>query len=162
MRELSRRDELTGLPNRRVWTEEFPAFLRRAAADRVPVAVCMIDLDHFKSFNDTYGHPAGDRLLQTAARAWERELRAYDLLARYGGEEFILLLTGSTTEDATGIVDRLRAATPLEQTFSAGMAIWDYEESSDDLVARADVALYAAKAAGRNRTCLADEPLRTA
>ena len=155
VQELSRRDELTGLPNRRSWSQELPLFLERARTKGTPVLVGMIDLDHFKRFNDTYGHPAGDRLLKEAAAAWSGELRTYDLLARYGGEEFIVLLPGADTEDATAVLERLRAVTPLDQTFSAGLASWDGVESSEELIARADTALYAAKAAGRDRICTA-------
>ncbi|MBL7255698.1 GGDEF domain-containing protein [Actinoplanes sp. LDG1-01] len=160
VRELSRRDELTGLHNRRSWNEEFPVFLARARTENIPVVVGMIDLDHFKAFNDTYGHPAGDRLLREAAQAWGEQLRAYDVLARYGGEEFVVLLTGSPATEAVTAIERLRDVTPQNQTFSAGLAEWDQQETPDELIARADVALYAAKAAGRNRVCLAEEPVR--
>jgi diguanylate cyclase (GGDEF)-like protein len=78
-------------------------------------------------------------------------LRSTDLLCRYGGEEFSVLLPGATTDQASEILDRLRAVTPQEQTFSAGLACWDGQEVSEELVARADRALYAAKAAGRDR-----------
>ncbi|MBM2615852.1 GGDEF domain-containing protein [Actinoplanes sp. LDG1-06] len=162
VRELSRRDELTGLHNRRSWNDEFPMFLARARAENIPVVVGMIDLDHFKHFNDTYGHPAGDQLLRSAAQAWTGELRAYDVLARYGGEEFIVLLTGLSLTEAVTAVERLRAVTPLDQTFSAGLAEWDFEEPADDLVARADKALYAAKNSGRDRVCTAGSLLSAA
>jgi diguanylate cyclase len=115
----------------------------------------MIDLDHFKKFNDEYGHPAGDRLLKGAAAAWTGELRGVDLLARYGGEEFIALLPGSSGDEAVEVLGRLRAATPLGQSFSAGVAMWDGVETSDELIARADEALYQAKAAGRRCTVVA-------
>jgi diguanylate cyclase (GGDEF)-like protein len=160
VRELSRRDELTGLPNRRAWTDELPHALEQARVQGTTIIVGMIDLDHFKAFNDTYGHPAGDHLLQTAAAAWGDELRAGDVLARYGGEEFIVLLPGSDIGEATAVLDRLRAATPLNQTFSAGLASWDGEEPSETLIGRADAALYAAKAAGRDRIHSAEQPLR--
>jgi diguanylate cyclase (GGDEF)-like protein len=115
----------------------------------------MVDLDHFKRFNDEFGHQAGDRLLKAAAAAWREQLRAVDHLARYGGEEFILLLPAADTLAADAIVARLLAATPAGQTFSAGIATWDGAETSDELVARADAALYAAKKAGRNRWLVA-------
>ncbi|MET0426200.1 MAG: diguanylate cyclase [Actinoplanes sp.] len=158
VRELSRRDELTGLPNRRAWTDTLPRTLEQARADGTPVIVGMIDLDHFKKFNDTYGHPAGDRLLEEAAAAWSSQLRRTDVLARYGGEEFIVLLPASSLVDATAVVERLRGATPLDQTFSAGLALWDGVETSESLIARADTALYAAKSAGRDRICTATVP----
>jgi len=118
----------------------------------------MLDLDHFKLFNDTYGHPAGDRLLKAAGAAWQERLRGVDYLARYGGEEFIVLLPDADTQRACEVVERLREATPLGQAFSAGVATWDGEETSDELVIRADNGLYAAKQAGRNRIVTASTP----
>ena len=156
VRELSRRDELTGLPNRRAWADELPRALERARADGVPITVGIIDLDHFKAYNDRYGHPAGDRLLKAAAAAWHSSLRRRDLLARYGGEEFIVLLPDADLTQARAVLERARTANPDGETFSAGLAAWDGTETSDDLIARADVALYAAKAAGRDRIMSAD------
>jgi diguanylate cyclase (GGDEF)-like protein len=155
LRQLARVDELTGLPNRRAWASELPLAVEHARRDGAPLAVAMIDLDHFKRFNDEYGHPAGDRLLKGAAAAWADQLRAVDRLARYGGEEFIAMLPSADAEQAVEALQRLRRVTPAGQTFSAGIAIWDGIETSDEIVARADVALYAAKAGGRNRTVLA-------
>jgi diguanylate cyclase (GGDEF)-like protein len=151
VRELSRRDELTGLANRRAWVDELPRVLEEARRDGLPVSIGMLDLDHFKSYNDRFGHPAGDRLLKEASAAWHGALRRTDILARYGGEEFIVLLPGADLEQATATLERLRAATPPVTTFSAGVAAWDGTETSEDLIARADAALYAAKGAGRNR-----------
>jgi diguanylate cyclase (GGDEF)-like protein len=119
----------------------------------------MIDLDHFKRYNDTYGHQAGDELLAGAAAAWGAVLRGEDLLARYGGEEFALLLMGRTAEEATQIAERMLAATPSRQTFSAGLACWDGRESPDDLLRRADELLYASKHAGRARISAALIPI---
>jgi diguanylate cyclase (GGDEF)-like protein len=155
VRELSRTDELTGLPNRRALTAELPRAMERARRDGIPLSVTMIDLDHFKRFNDSYGHPAGDRLLKAAAAAWTEQLRTVDHLARYGGEEFILLLPDAGLAHASEVVERLRAATPLGQTFSGGLAQWDGSETSDELIARADAALYQAKRGGRDRVLTA-------
>jgi diguanylate cyclase len=155
LRQLSRIDALTGLPNRRAWGSELPAVLERARRDRRPLSVAMIDLDHFKKFNDDFGHPAGDRLLKSAAAAWGEQVRTVDVLARYGGEEFIMLLPGADADEATRLIERLRAATPLGQTFSAGVAVWDGTETSDELVSRADQALYQSKHDGRDRTTTA-------
>ena len=155
LRRLARVDELTGLPNRRSWSSELPHAVERARREGAPLAVAMIDLDYFKRFNDEYGHQAGDRLLKGAAAAWTAELRAVDQLARYGGEEFIALLPTATADRAAEILDRLRAATPAGQSFSAGVAVWDGVETSDELIARADKALYDAKAQGRRRTSVA-------
>jgi diguanylate cyclase (GGDEF)-like protein len=146
----ARTDDLTGLPNRRAWEHELPRELSRAARDDRPVCVAMLDLDRFKRFNDHRGHQAGDRLLKRAAAAWSEQLRASDMLARYGGEEFAVLLPGCTLSDAQALLERLRRAMPEAQTVSAGLAFWDGAESSDELVGRADAALYRAKRAGRD------------
>ncbi|GAA4586495.1 hypothetical protein GCM10023107_02850 [Actinoplanes octamycinicus] len=151
VRDLARSDELTGLPNRRAWNDEVPRALERARRDHLPVAAAIVDLDHFKRFNDTFGHPAGDRLLKAASAAWHGTLRSVDLLARYGGEEFVVLLPGADAASAYEALSRMLAATPQGQTFSAGLAVWDGEETSEELLQRADQALYAAKARGRNR-----------
>jgi diguanylate cyclase (GGDEF)-like protein len=151
VRELAVTDELTGLPNRRAWNTELPRTVERARRTGDPLSVAIIDIDHFKLFNDAYGHPAGDRMLKEAAAAWQAQLRGMDQLARYGGEEFVVLLPAATTAQAREVIDRMRRATPLGQTFSAGVAAWDGAESSDELTARADAALYRAKNAGRNQ-----------
>lgn len=151
VRELSRTDELTGLPNRRAWNDELPKALERSRRDGQPICVAVLDLDRFKLFNDSYGHPAGDRLLKEASAAWHEALRRVDTIARYGGEEFAVLLPGADLDEAGATVGRALAVTPLGQTFSAGIALWDGIQTSDELVERADAALYAAKAAGRNR-----------
>jgi diguanylate cyclase (GGDEF)-like protein len=147
----ARTDDLTGLPNRRAWEEQLPRELARAQRESAPVCVAMLDLDHFKDFNDDRGHQAGDRLLKQSAAAWATQLRSTDMLARYGGEEFSLVLPGCTLSDGQLLVERLRAAMPDEQTVSAGIAQWDGEESPELLVGRADRALYAAKKGGRDR-----------
>jgi diguanylate cyclase (GGDEF)-like protein len=162
VRQLSQTDELTGLANRRAWSVELPRAIEHARRHNTQLSVAMIDLDRFKLFNDTYGHPAGDRLLKSAAAAWAERLRSVDYLARYGGEEFIVLLPGADSAQALAVIDRLREGTPLGQTFSSGVATWDGTETSDELVARADTGLYAAKENGRNRIELAaarEEPV---
>ncbi|MDQ1653544.1 MAG: hypothetical protein QOI35_2744 [Cryptosporangiaceae bacterium] len=151
IRDLARQDDLTGLPNRRAWNDELPRALERARRYGGPLCVAIVDLDFFQRINDKYGHPAGDRLLKEAAAAWSGQLRAVDTLARYGGEEFIALLPGADEVQASAVLARMGAATPLAQTFSGGIAEWDGEETSDQLVARADAALHEAKAAGRDR-----------
>ena len=156
LRQLARVDALTGLPNRRAWNAELPLALERSRRAGTPLSVAIVDIDHFKRFNDTYGHPAGDRLLAGAATAWQGSVRAVDLVARYGGEEFVVLLPDAAATEAAGVIERLRTVTPAGQTFSAGLAVWDGREGSDELVTRADAALYRAKEAGRNRTEVAD------
>jgi diguanylate cyclase (GGDEF)-like protein len=148
-------DALTGAPNRRAWDERLAVEIARAERTDAPVSIAMLDLDHFKAFNDEHGHQAGDRLLRETTDAWRAELRTLDLLARYGGEEFGVILPGCRLDEAAATVERLRRLTPGGQTSSAGVATWDGRESADDFVARTDRALYAAKHAGRDRTTTA-------
>ncbi len=157
LRDLARIDELTGLPNRRAWTAELPVCIERARREGKALSVAMLDLDYFKRFNDTYGHQAGDQLLRGAATAWREKLRLTDQIARYGGEEFIVVLPTADGAQARVVLERLRPATPAGQTFSAGVAAWDGVETSEELVARADRALYRAKGEGRNRTVISEE-----
>ena len=152
---MARTDDLTGLPNRRYWEQQLPRELARGSRDGQPICVAMIDLDHFKDYNDRRGHQAGDRLLGEAAEAWGRLLRPYDMLARYGGEEFSVILPGCGIRDAELLVERLRAVTPRGESCSAGLAEWDGGEQPEALVGRADAALYRAKRGGRNRTVTA-------
>jgi diguanylate cyclase (GGDEF)-like protein/PAS domain S-box-containing protein len=156
MDEMARTDELTGLPNRRAWDDELHRALARAQRSGEGVSVAVLDLDRFKDFNDAHGHPAGDQLLKQTGAAWPQALRATDFVARYGGEEFAVLLPACPPDSATAVVERIRELTPMGQTCSAGIAIWDREESAEELVARADAALYAAKRAGRDRIVLAE------
>jgi diguanylate cyclase len=152
---LSRRDELTGLLNRRVLTEELECQLELSRREQRPLSVVMLDVDHFKAYNDTHGHQAGDRLLRTAAAAWTAALRENDTIARYGGEEFVAILPDCTLEAGFAVAEQLRRALPSGVTCSAGVAALTDESSSSDLIDRADRALYEAKRAGRNLT-LAD------
>ncbi|WP_432515045.1 GGDEF domain-containing protein [Kineococcus sp. SYSU DK001] len=148
----ARTDALTGLANRRTYDHELQRAL--AAATGTPVSAGMIDLDHFKAYNDTHGHAAGDELLRTAAAAWSAELaRALPAgrIARYGGEEFAVLLPGLTSPQAAQVVSRLLAVTPSGQTFSAGVAGWDGSVAAERLLREADEQLYRAKGAGRAR-----------
>lgn len=149
--ELSDTDALTGLANRRQWDREFPRELSRAARHDYPVAVAVLDLDHFKAYNDRHGHQAGDALLKSTAAAWRGAVRDTDLLARWGGEEFALCLPNCGHEAALRIVARMRALLPEGQTCSVGVAAWDGAETAEALLARADGAMYEAKAAGRDR-----------
>jgi diguanylate cyclase (GGDEF)-like protein len=150
VRRLARTDSLTGVPNRRAWDEELPRELARAGRSGQPVCVALLDLDHFKDYNDRHGHQAGDRFLKEAAAAWQAAVRKTDLVARYGGEEFAILLPDCGLDDAMEIAERLRTAQP-EGTCSLGVARWDGREDVNALIARADRALYAAKEAGRDR-----------
>jgi diguanylate cyclase (GGDEF)-like protein len=153
---IARTDELTGLRNRRAWHEVLPREMSRALRSSEPLCVAMLDLDHFKQYNDERGHQTGDRLLKQVAGAWSTELRPTDILARYGGEEFTLALPVCPVQEALDVVERLRAVMPDHQTCSAGIACWDGCESAVELLGRADDALYEAKRAGRNQTAMAE------
>jgi diguanylate cyclase (GGDEF)-like protein len=150
LEEVARTDDLTGLLNRRGWEEQLPRELARSKRHKDPLCVAMLDLDFFKNYNDQRGHQAGDRLLKQSASAWARELRATDTLARYGGEEFSVALAGCRLENAKDIVERLRAVMPGDQTVSAGVVCWNGRETAEELVGRADAALYEAKRMGRD------------
>jgi diguanylate cyclase (GGDEF)-like protein len=152
---LAHNDGLTGVPNRRAWELELPREMARVRRHGGRLCVALLDLDHFKRFNDQHGHQGGDQLLKEAAAAWQTRIRRSDLLARYGGEEFATLLRDCSPAEAVQVLDHLRAATPLGQTFSAGVAEWDGQESPERLVGRADWALYEAKRAGRDRIVVA-------
>ena len=148
--DLAETDDLTGLPNRRSWDATIHAAVGYASRTRRPLCMAVIDLDHFKRFNDRHGHQSGDRLLKTAAASWRTALRESDTLARYGGEEFAVVLPGCSSEVAESVLERLRQLTPGDQTCSVGLAEWSPGESAADLVARADAALYEAKRNGRD------------
>jgi diguanylate cyclase (GGDEF)-like protein len=148
--DMASTDPLTGLPNRRAWQTK----LDQALLEEQQFVLAMLDLDYFKDFNDSRGHPAGDRLLKESAAAWREELRTGDFLARIGGEEFALLLPMCATEDAVMVVERLRERVPYGQTCSAGIVVRESGESADALMGRVDEALYRAKAAGRDRVLL--------
>jgi diguanylate cyclase (GGDEF)-like protein len=135
--------------------EELARELERAARDNRPVTVLLIDVDNLKEVNDTLGHSAGDRLLKACGAAWHERLRSADLLARYGGDEFAVILPDCSMDHALVVGERLRGATPNETTSSIGVAQWDGVESSDQMLRRADDAMYQAKRAGRNRVTAA-------
>jgi diguanylate cyclase (GGDEF)-like protein len=152
---IARTDVLTGLPNRRAWDEALERELGRADRTGAPVCVTLLDLDHFKGFNDLHGHQAGDEHLRDVALEWRARLRTADLIARYGGEEFAVILTDTGLDRARAVIERLRRSVPRGETVSSGTAEWDRSESGAELVARADNALYAAKHAGRDRAMAA-------
>jgi diguanylate cyclase (GGDEF)-like protein len=173
--ELSRRlevlattDALTGLLNRRTVMEHLRREIVRAQRQGKTLAVVMADLDDFKKINDTHGHAAGDRVLQTAAAVFQGHLRPYDLLARIGGEEFLFVIANGAATDVGKLVERMRAALAqrdvelpnggdLRATSSFGCAILDVDNphTLDELLRAADEALYASKRAGKNRCTFA-------
>jgi diguanylate cyclase (GGDEF)-like protein len=151
---LAHVDDLTGGANRRSFDERLVVERARSSRSGNELSICMLDLDHFKTFNDTFGHPAGDDLLRRVTELWTGALRPEALLARLGGEEFGVILPDAGPEAAEIVVERLRDVTPKEVTFSAGIATWDGDEALGDVVARADAALYRAKSEGRDRFVL--------
>ncbi len=148
----ARTDALTGLANRRAWEEELPNALSRAQRLSHDLAVVLIDIDHFKAYNDRLGHPAGDSALREIGRRWRGHVRDIDVLARIGGEEFALLLPGCDPDATRTIADRLRTDMPAGLTASAGAMVWSIPLTAEELVAEADRALYRAKRDGRDRT----------
>ncbi|HTI35378.1 MAG TPA: GGDEF domain-containing protein [Miltoncostaea sp.] len=150
-------DGLTGLATRRAFDLEMTRRLEESRRLERPLSLCLMDIDHFKSFNDTFGHQAGDETLQAVAAAIAGACRTSDVPARYGGEEMALLLPGGATEDALEVAERIRlavAAIPLETrqvTVSIGVSTTDGTCSAELLIEAADRALYASKEAGRNR-----------
>jgi diguanylate cyclase (GGDEF)-like protein len=152
---LSRHDELTGLANRRSWDDHLERELSRAERTGSPLVVALLDLDHFKRFNDAHGHLAGDRLLKEASAAWSAQLRPTDMLARWGGEEFALALPNTDLEAGAMVLDRLRGSTPQAQTFSAGLADAAGRDATT-VMQSADSALYLAKESGRDRVVTFD------
>jgi diguanylate cyclase (GGDEF)-like protein len=158
---LSRTDPLTGAANRRALDEAIAQAIARCDRGATPFAFALLDLDHFKAYNDTNGHLAGDALLREAVSNWQSQLREVDLLARYGGEEFAILLPDVDADAALTAVERLRSVVPGDQTCSAGVTLAGPGATQDRIVREADDALYAAKAGGRDRTTLADGIGRT-
>lgn len=162
LREQSIRDGLTGLFNRRYLEETLAREVARASRERAPLSLLMIDLDHFKLVNDTYGHSAGDRVLQAVADMLQRQVRSADIVCRYGGEEFAVLMPDTATDHAVSRAEELRnAALALELpgptsgdalSLSVGVATYpNHGRRAADLVRASDAALYAAKRHGRNR-----------
>ena len=153
---LARTDSLTGIANRRTWDHEISRACAKARDDGGVLYVALLDMDHFKRYNDTNGHSAGDELLQQVSRAWSLAVPAPGFLARWGGEEFAVALPTNSPDVALAQLDGLRLMLPHAQTVSIGVARWDGQESPAALLRRADQALYEAKSGGRNRMVLAD------
>lgn len=163
---LSQTDALTGLANRACYEQGLDREWRRALREQLPLGFLMIDIDHFKAFNDSYGHPAGDICLQKVARAVQGALRRpYDLAARYGGEEFVVLLPSTPREGCVVVAQHILAAVAALDIAHSGSSAADVVtvsigvamdlptdiEAKGQLVEAADRALYRAKAGGRNR-----------
>jgi diguanylate cyclase (GGDEF)-like protein len=171
----ARTDELTGLPNRAAFNEFLSQQVHQRLRDELPgsLGLIMIDVDYFKTFNDTYGHPAGDEALRTVAAALRKVVRRSDVLARYGGEEFCLVVPHATYETLAAAGERLRATIEAQEidlgplgrrhvTASLGCALLAEVTGvgdTDRLVAVADAQLYTAKQTGRNRVAIAPHPV---
>ena len=162
LEELATTDDLTGLWNRRHFLDLLCRECQRTARSGAPLAVAMVDIDHFKAVNDSHGHPFGDRVLAEVARTMRQAARATDLVARYGGEEFMVLMPEAGAADAVGAAERLRrriAEQPVVDgdrsvavAVSIGVASLEGGADPTTLLRHVDEALYAAKQAGRNRT----------
>jgi diguanylate cyclase (GGDEF)-like protein len=164
IRRMASTDGLTGVANRRSLEQAIEAELARAARAGEDVSLVMIDVDHFKRLNDTYGHQTGDEVLRRVAAELQAGVRSFDTVGRYGGEEFAVVLPRSGAAEAAQIAERLRVG--IEQsgtepgvTVSAGVATFPLDAvAADALFGAADGALYASKAAGRNRVTAASRP----
>lgn len=168
-RSESRTDALTGLPNRKAFNAYLEAQAARALADRKPLSLLFCDIDHFKKFNDTWGHRTGDEVLRLVAQSLEQMCHGLGYAARFGGEEFVIVLPGKGLEAAEDIAEQFRDYIGSRQvrtgdcareigsiTLSFGIAQLRWADSLDELVERADAALYRAKQLGRNQVCTED------
>ncbi len=153
-------DPLTAMPNLRAFNAELEKAMTRSRRKSDTLTLAMIDLDHFKAYNDKHGHPAGDRLLTLAASNWSALIPENASLSRIGGEEFALILPGTSSFDAETLLKKLLIATPEHQSFSAGVSLYSHGEDVKSFIARADRALYRAKREGRNRIAGEGSPTR--
>jgi diguanylate cyclase (GGDEF)-like protein/PAS domain S-box-containing protein len=153
-------DSLTGLLNRRGWDAEVAKLCHHTERTGVPFTLALVDLDHFKRYNDTFGHLAGDDALRTFAANAEGTLRVVDVIARWGGEEFAVALHGTTAAEALGAVERLRASVPEGLSCSVGYVEVGPGADLQESLSCADEALYRAKSAGRDRAVLGALPRR--
>jgi diguanylate cyclase (GGDEF)-like protein len=153
-------DALTGIPNRRAYDQKLTEEFSRAKRTGTPLSLLLIDIDNFKHYNDTFGHPAGDSALQSVARVLMSSLRPYDFLARYGGEEFVIILPSTDLTDAIVVAERVRGLVASSEfphrkfTISVGVSRLDVEAGPRALIQAADNGLYRAKAAGRNKVVI--------
>jgi diguanylate cyclase (GGDEF)-like protein len=164
MQELATRDSLTGLAVNRTFQERLAAAAKEHALGREAFSIVLLDIDHFKRYNDDYGHSAGDLVLKSIGTVLSQHAGPRDLAARYGGEEFVLLLEGKGKKDALAAAERLRAEIEksalvirrMERRVTASLGVATFPEdgrSAEDLIRKADKRLYEAKRAGRNQVC---------
>jgi two-component system cell cycle response regulator len=165
MAKMSTMDDLTGLYNRRYFTEALEREISRTKRQKDCFALCIADIDHFKAVNDTYTHLAGDMVLIEMAKILKKHIRSSDLVCRWGGEEFAIILPNTTPKQAIKACEKLRKVTAKKQfkfenaqpiiTISIGIAPFDGQDSSSkELLSMADKALYQAKQAGRNKVVI--------
>lgn len=168
LRRVAEQDGLTGLDARSHFMARAEALLRRSRHEKAPFNLMMIDVDHFKAINDTWGHSQGDRVLAAIAETCKRSLRPQDVIGRFGGEEFIVALPETHLKDARMVAERLQqkvselavmeAMPDHRLTVTIGIAgVLDEETDLDDLIHQADQALYAGKHGGRNRVVMSQE-----
>ena len=162
--ELAATDELTGVKNRRRFREDLELLFAQSERKGFPLSLIMLDIDHFKQYNDAFGHPAGDEVLRQVGATLRAIVRGHDVVARYGGEEFVVLLPATGANDSVEVAERLRNAIAghdwPHRPVTASFGVATYEPGMTDpnaLVDRADRALYLAKEAGRNRTTHFDQ-----
>jgi diguanylate cyclase (GGDEF)-like protein len=160
LRGLIMRDSLTGLYNHSAIKENLSREIARAFRSLTPLSLAMVDIDHFKRINDSYGHPVGDQVIRALARLLQQRLRRGDIIGRYGGEEFVLIMPGTTADAATHVLDQIRESFSMIRhyaesrdftaTFSSGVAELSADTGAEELFRVADLALYKAKHDGRN------------
>jgi diguanylate cyclase (GGDEF)-like protein len=153
-------DPLTGLSNRRELLSRMEQEMQHSSRNGTPLAVAMVDLDHFKRYNDMHGHGGGDTLLKAVSQMMRETVRSGDLVARFGGEEFVVVLPATDLTGAYALLERLRVNAHgvnggQSVTFSIGATVWNGVESPHEMIARADAAIYSAKNGGRDRVVCA-------
>jgi diguanylate cyclase len=167
-------DPLTGLGNRKYFDRSIEIAVQNAIASGEPLSLLMFDIDHFKSFNDSYGHLTGDQVLRLVGMSLKQTIKGQDITARYGGEEFAVVLPNTALRQALTVADHIRRAVMSKElkkkstgeilgrvTISVGVSMLKPGDDTDSLIERADACLYAAKRAGRNRVvCEADPEYR--
>jgi diguanylate cyclase len=171
VRNESLTDPLTSLANRKYFDQALEKFIFQGASSGDPMALLLTDIDHFKAFNDTFGHLTGDQVLRLVAIAVKQNVKGQDIAARYGGEEFAIILPGTTLRSALTVADQVRRAVMTKElmkrstgehlgrvTVSIGVAALRQGDTAQSLIERADNCLYAAKRCGRNRVMCETDP----
>ena len=171
IRAESMTDPLTGLGNRKYFDRAVADAVARATSEGRPLSLLMFDIDHFKSFNDSYGHLTGDQVLRLVSMSLKQTIKGQDITARYGGEEFAVVLPNTALRQALTVADHIRRAVMAKElkkkstgeilgrvTISVGVSMLKPDDDTDSLIERADACLYAAKRNGRNRVICEVDP----